>query len=225
MFQDDIIDYESNSLVNGEGQLKVSNCQKNNEEAAAAATRSTGETIIPSQSWKNSDVEKLLEKERRNNKNEINARFNNKDSKNTTRDINFETKASSQQRVINKLDLKSFGYECGLRRTQSIQFDSRNHSQAEQKPKIFNEKNEFNSSEIDNDDFRYPMSGIFSAKSVPNIADIDFSDDEEQNGREIFVNSVEDLTSEKGSIPILPSVRKLAKAFSKSTEINSSMVS
>ncbi|XP_043475500.1 uncharacterized protein LOC122507052 isoform X2 [Leptopilina heterotoma] len=223
--EDDIIDYESNSLVSGEGQLKVSNCQKNNEEAAAM--RSSGEIIIPSQSWKNSDVEKLFEKERRNNKNEINARFNNKDSKNHC-DINYETSKSSQQRVINKLDLKSFGYECGLRRTQSIQFDSRNHSQAqEQKPKIVKEKNEFNSSEIENDDdFQYPMSGIFSAKSVPNIADIDFSNDEKQNRRKIFVNSVENLSSEnsKGSIPILPSVRKLARAFSKSTEINSSML-
>ncbi|XP_051155281.1 GRIP and coiled-coil domain-containing protein-like isoform X2 [Leptopilina boulardi] len=225
--ENDIINYDSNSL---EDESKMLNCQKNNEETLS---RSTSEIQTPSsENWKNSNVEKLLlEKERRNNKNEINARFNNKDSINICDNINnneTSAKSSQQQRVVNKLDLKSFGYECGLRRTQSIQLDSRNHSQ--EKPKIIREnKNEFQS-EINNqeDNFNYPMSGIFHAKSVPNIADIDFSNDDEKqnsNRKKIFLNSMENISIENSQdIPILPSVRKLAKAFSKSTEINPLMM-
>ncbi|XP_033229211.1 uncharacterized protein LOC117180809 isoform X3 [Belonocnema kinseyi] len=278
------------------------------------------EVIVPSVNWENSEVENLLEKERKNNKNEINARLNNQEILSTNsqpisdekikkirrldlraygfandfRNQNFESPKPSQQRVVNKLDLKSFGYESGLRRTQSIQLDIRNHNE-DKKPKIIkakskfslNERREIKNEKDDNYDLTksteelnreafqsgdyFAIRGMFSAKSVPNIADSqhyessinvnmmkckyegrckyspqnDETEAERRNGIEIrnqskgeikgkiLVNSAENISlqsetersSEEGSsgnflekeLP-LPSVRRLAQAFSKSTE-------
>ena len=277
------------------------------------------EVIVPSTNWENSEVEKILEKERKNNKNEINARLNNQESLTTNaepisdeknkkirrldlraygfandfRSENFESPKPSQRRVVNKLDLKSFGYESGLRRTQSIQLDSRNLE--DKKPKIIRAKSKSNltqrkeiknqrdesydltksTEELNRESFQsenyFTIRGMFSAKSVPNIADSqhyessinvnmmkckyegrckytpekDESEKErrigieirnqskEENKGKVLENSMENLSihsetersSEEGSSDnfmekemTLPSVRRLAQAFSKSTE-------
>lgn len=104
-------------------------------------------------SWNDRKVEDLLENERKNSKNEINARLNNQENncgifeakksyiqgdnqKTTIRRIDLKAYGFANefdsskgkiivkpptrpQRVVNKLDLKSFGYDGGLRRTQS----------------------------------------------------------------------------------------------------------
>lgn len=278
------------------------------------------EVIVPSVNWENSEVENLFEKERKNNKNEINARLNNQEILSTNSEPisdeknkkirrldlraygfandfgnpNFVSPKPSQQRVVNKLDLKSFGYESGLRRTQSIQLDSRNHNE-DNKPKIIRAKSKFSlnerreiqnekddsynltksTEELNRESFQsgdyFAIRGMFSAKSVPNIADSqhyessinvnmmkckyegwckyspqkDETEKERRNGieirnqsngeskRKVVENSVENISlqsetersSGEGSsdncmekeLP-LPSVRRLAQAFSKSTE-------
>ncbi|CAK9813792.1 hypothetical protein ANTQUA_LOCUS7767, partial [Anthophora quadrimaculata] len=104
-------------------------------------------------SWEDQRMEELLENERKNSKNEINAKLNNQENYENavieTRKSNsdgnprkikridlkaygFEneffsnrTIKTSTPRVVNKLDLKSFGYDDGIRRTQSnIQLNS-----------------------------------------------------------------------------------------------------
>ncbi|XP_017790830.1 PREDICTED: probable serine/threonine-protein kinase clkA [Habropoda laboriosa] len=104
-------------------------------------------------SWEDQRMEELLENERKNSKNEINAKLNNQENyenavietKKSNSDDNprkikridlkaygFEneffsnrTIKTSAPRVVNKLDLKSFGYDDGIRRTQSnIQLNS-----------------------------------------------------------------------------------------------------
>ncbi|KAG7203311.1 hypothetical protein KM043_010400 [Ampulex compressa] len=99
--------------------------------------------------WDDQRVEELLENERKNSKNEMNAKLNNQESnydamlegrksyqdenqrkirridlkaygfENEFSSSNKKATRSSSQRVVNKLDLKSFGYDGGLRRTQS----------------------------------------------------------------------------------------------------------
>ncbi|XP_033338342.2 uncharacterized protein LOC117227324 isoform X4 [Megalopta genalis] len=95
--------------------------------------------------WEVQKIEEMLENERKNSKNEINAKLNNQENYETieTKKTNSEdnqrkikridlkaygfenefrankaTKTSSP-RVVNKLDLKSFGYDGGIRRTRS----------------------------------------------------------------------------------------------------------
>ncbi|KOX80779.1 hypothetical protein WN51_03841 [Melipona quadrifasciata] len=106
--------------------------------------------MIESQkSWEDQRMEEILENERKNSKNEINAKLNNQEN---YENVVMETKKSanpvdvnprkikridlkaygfeneffssktirtSAPRVVNKLDLKSFGYDNGIRRTQS----------------------------------------------------------------------------------------------------------
>lgn len=106
--------------------------------------------MIESQkSWEDQRMEEILENERKNSKNEINAKLNNQENYES---VVIETKKSanpvdvnprkikridlkaygfeneffsgktirtSAPRVVNKLDLKSFGYDNGIRRTQS----------------------------------------------------------------------------------------------------------
>lgn len=208
LFQDEIYYDSSNSLLStDEDQSAIFSYQKEND----------------------SEVEKLLEKERRNNKNEMNAKFNNKESKKAC-DINYETMKTSQKRFVNKLDLKSFGHE-------SVQIDS-----LKNQPTVVREENKLKKGlgNYEDNNFGSTTTGMmFSAKSVPNIAslDVEFSNEEKRNKmKNILVNSVENLSIEKlkedndcfdgdASMPILPSVRKLARHFSKSIEtINLSKV-
>ncbi|XP_076762747.1 uncharacterized protein LOC143430385 isoform X2 [Xylocopa sonorina] len=103
--------------------------------------------------WEEQRMEEMLENERKNSKNEINAKLNNQENyenavietRRSNSDDNprkikridlkaygFENEFSSNKtiktstpRVVNKLDLKSFGYDDGIRRTQSnIQLNS-----------------------------------------------------------------------------------------------------
>ncbi|XP_025264535.1 uncharacterized protein LOC105257421 isoform X7 [Camponotus floridanus] len=90
--------------------------------------------------WKDRRTDDILENQRKNSKNEINAKLNNQehnletecknDKERKVRRIDLKAygfeneftdqkKIIRQQRVINRLDLKSFGYQDGLRRTCS----------------------------------------------------------------------------------------------------------
>lgn len=91
-------------------------------------------------SWNDNQTDDILEDQRKNSKNEINAKLNNQehnleterknDKERKVRRIDLKAygfenefmdqkKIIRQQRVINKLDLKSFGYQDGLRRACS----------------------------------------------------------------------------------------------------------
>ncbi|XP_011052338.1 PREDICTED: uncharacterized protein LOC105144839 isoform X3 [Acromyrmex echinatior] len=92
--------------------------------------------------WKDQQTDDILENQRKNNKNEINAKLNNQeqsieaehkdDMERKVRKIDlkaygFENEFSDkkkpqqirQQRMVNRLDLSSFGYQNGLRRAHS----------------------------------------------------------------------------------------------------------
>ncbi|XP_018313966.1 uncharacterized protein [Mycetomoellerius zeteki] len=89
--------------------------------------------------WKDcQQTDDILENQRKNNKNEINAKLNNQeqsieaehkdDKERKVRKIDlkaygfeneFSDKKKPQQRMVNKLDLSSFGYQNGLRRAHS----------------------------------------------------------------------------------------------------------
>ncbi|XP_066587337.1 uncharacterized protein [Prorops nasuta] len=104
-------------------------CHKNNSESDSCKLANRSER-----------VEEFLENERKNSKNEINAKLNNHEDVETCKSENqkirridlraygFENEINrnsnetraAPRRVINKLDLKSFGYDSGVRRTQSI---------------------------------------------------------------------------------------------------------
>lgn len=121
-------------------------------------------------SWEDQRMEEILENERKNSKNEINAKLNNQENyenavietKKSNSDENprkikridlkaygFEnefsnkTAKTSTPRVVNKLDLKSFGYDNGIRRTQStIQLNSIGND--EFKPRLTRTSNKSN---------------------------------------------------------------------------------
>ncbi|XP_060826442.1 uncharacterized protein LOC132912762 isoform X3 [Bombus pascuorum] len=121
-------------------------------------------------SWDDQRMEEILENERKNSKNEINAKLNNQENyenavietKKSNSDENprkikridlkaygFEnefsnkTAKTSTPRVVNKLDLKSFGYDNGIRRTQStIQLNSIGND--EFKPRLTRTSNKSN---------------------------------------------------------------------------------
>lgn len=96
--------------------------------------------------WEEQRMEEILENERKNSKNEVNAKLNNQENydvmetKKSNADdsqrkikridlkaygfendffLNENRTKTSAPRVVNKLDLKSFGYDGGIRRTQS----------------------------------------------------------------------------------------------------------
>ncbi|XP_076235541.1 uncharacterized protein LOC143179959 [Calliopsis andreniformis] len=96
--------------------------------------------------WEEQRMEEILENERKNSKNEINAKLNRQENYDTIETkkansndsqrkikridlkaygfeneffLNTNSAKTSTPRVVNKLDLKSFGYDGGIRRTQS----------------------------------------------------------------------------------------------------------
>ncbi|XP_076165907.1 uncharacterized protein LOC143145939 isoform X2 [Ptiloglossa arizonensis] len=118
---------------------EAQNDEEKNEEKYTRKTDCT---------WEEQRMEEILENERKNNKNEINAKLNNQEnydnpvietrksnSDDNQRKIkridlkaygfenafrsNDNVSKTSAPRVVNKLDLKSFGYDGGIRRTQS----------------------------------------------------------------------------------------------------------
>lgn len=135
-----------------------------NDEDANEMERGKGDG---QKTWEDQKIEEILENERKNSKNEINAKLNNQEnyngietkmsnSENNQKKIkridlkaygfenefcvNRTTKTSSSPRVVNKLDLKSFGYDGGIRRTQSnIHLNSMSND--EFKPRIGNKSN------------------------------------------------------------------------------------
>ncbi|KAK0180907.1 hypothetical protein PV327_003240 [Microctonus hyperodae] len=189
----------------------------------------------------------ILERERKNSKNEINAKLNNRgtfdsiatifDGKKTFGDddkrkirridlraygfenefnINNENIKKKQQRIPNKLDLRSYGYDAGLRRTQSNNhIDSKvNNSFVDTKinSEVINKK--FNLSNqlykiTTNDDYQWSQStenlieknkmsfekfdGIKSAKSVPNIAKSGLYSCHVHNGQSINNDNDEEI--------------------------------
>lgn len=146
---------ETEYLMNKSNDVKskVAKWQRNNSlDSKYQSSRNDDDTIEiertkanGQKTWEAQKIEEMLENERKNSKNEINAKLNNQENyeaietKKTNSDDNqrkikridlkaygFEnefrankaTKTSSP-RVVNKLDLKSFGYDGGIRRTQS----------------------------------------------------------------------------------------------------------
>lgn len=117
------------------------------------AANETGKEKFPQKierTWEDQRMEEILENERKNSKNEVNAKLNNqenyenavietrKSEENPRKIKRIDLKAygfeneftnktikTSAPRVVNKLDLKSFGYDGGIRRTQSnVQLNS-----------------------------------------------------------------------------------------------------
>lgn len=160
---------ETESLLNRSNDVKskVAKWQNNNVESKYLAgsgqddsskggekgkERFSSRSMEGQRSWEEQrSMEEILENERKNSKNEVNAKLNNQESTNTvieTKMFNSERNQrkikridlkaygfenefcsnrirTSTPRVVNKLDLRSFGYDDGIRRTQSnIQLNS-----------------------------------------------------------------------------------------------------
>ena len=123
--------------------------QQSDSSDEAEKDRDKYAMIERQKSWNDQRMEEILENERKNSKNEINAKLNNQENYENVvmetrkptnpvddsprkikridlRAYGFENEFSSGRtirtsapRVVNKLDLKSFGYDNGIRRTQS----------------------------------------------------------------------------------------------------------
>ncbi|XP_031365480.1 uncharacterized protein LOC102673723 isoform X3 [Apis dorsata] len=151
---------ETESLLNRSNDVKskVAKWQNNNVEskylpagqddsskgAEKGKEKFSSRTIEGQRSWEEQRMEEILENERKNSKNEINAKLNNQENtvietkmfnseRNQRKIKRIDLKAygfenefcsnrtirTSTPRVVNKLDLRSFGYDDGIRRTQS----------------------------------------------------------------------------------------------------------
>nr|XP_031831346.1 uncharacterized protein LOC116426488 isoform X6 [Nomia melanderi]XP_031831347.1 uncharacterized protein LOC116426488 isoform X6 [Nomia melanderi]XP_031831348.1 uncharacterized protein LOC116426488 isoform X6 [Nomia melanderi] len=240
-----------------------------NGEDAHETERKNGDT---QRIWEDQKIEEILENERKNSKNEINAKLNNQENyetietKRTNSDDNqkkikridlkaygFENEFSlgkstrtSSPRVVNKLDLKSFGYEVGgIRRTQSNIYLNRIASE-DFKPRINDKSNLTRRNDYGNDqnmiesraagdnnlaqssealnefeDEAYNGFGLKSAKSVPNIARCYSNDSSNQDDEEVESynqNSYTELeTIKNGSVRSLASTYSLEKSNAKSS--------
>nr|XP_012153992.1 PREDICTED: uncharacterized protein LOC100881454 isoform X5 [Megachile rotundata] len=165
---------ETEALLNRSNDVKskVAKWQNNIAENKYQTVRSADEERPNSRkmelqrTWEDQRMEEILENERKNNKNEINAKLNNQENsaveKKSNSDENprkikridlkaygFENefsnggKVTKTPRVVNKLDLKRFGYDGGIRRTQSnIQLNSIGNDDF--KPRIVHARNKSN---------------------------------------------------------------------------------
>ena len=167
LFQEETQYGETETILNRSNDVKsrVTKWQNNNVENnyqqpvrqqsdPSDETKKDKDKFERQRSWEDERMEEILENERKNSKNEINAKLNNQENyenvvietrKSNPVDDNprkikridlkaygFEneffsgkTIRTSAPRVVNKLDLKSFGYDDGIRRTQSnIQLNS-----------------------------------------------------------------------------------------------------
>lgn len=141
-------------------------------------------------SWNGGDwSDDILESERKNSKNEINAKLNNRehfDENNkpirridlraygfenefNVRNDEVEEYSRRPARVVNKLDLRTFGYDSGLRRTQSNNsIDRRTSKTPHGRPNVRNSIGKSNFVE-DNDDRRVSELPSFEAASGDGI--------------------------------------------------------
>lgn len=160
LFQEETQYKETESLLNRSNDVKskVAKWQNNNVEskylpagqddsskgAEKGKEKFSSRTIEGQRSWEEQRMEEILENERKNSKNEINAKLNNQENtvietkmfnseRNQRKIKRIDLKAygfenefcsnrtirTSTPRVVNKLDLRSFGYDDGIRRTQS----------------------------------------------------------------------------------------------------------
>lgn len=181
--------------------------------------------------WKDSErTDDLLENQRKNSKNEINAKLNNQEQSTETehkddkerkvRRINlkaygFENEFSDQKkpirqpRVVNRLDLSSFGYQDGLRRAHSNnQLDQplQNNEKSNltrhaykgyliDTPRSLGCKNFAKSSRGLNDlrdETEEANSRLISAKSMPNV-----TDDVCYYANPVYVNDTQDELTAK----------------------------
>ncbi|XP_026674316.1 uncharacterized protein LOC108631026 [Ceratina calcarata] len=156
---------EKESLLNQSNDVKsrVAKWQNNNVEGKYQTpvrqddegANETGKEKFPKKiecqrTWEDQRMEEILENERKNSKNEVNAKLNNQENYENAvietrksdenprkikridlkaygfeNEFTNETIKTSAPRVVNKLDLKSFGYDGGIRRTQSnVQLNS-----------------------------------------------------------------------------------------------------
>ncbi|XP_053986037.1 uncharacterized protein LOC128880225 isoform X2 [Hylaeus volcanicus] len=127
-----------------------------------------------SDSWEDQRIEEILETERKNSKNEMNAKLNSQENydnpiiettksnseenqrkikridlkaygfDNSFRSNDNKTSKTSTPRVVNKLDLKSFGYDDGIRRTQSNVHLNSTVNEKDCKPRIVRVTNKSN---------------------------------------------------------------------------------
>lgn len=185
LFQEETQYRETETILNRSNDVKskVAKWQNNNVENKyqqpvrqndssdeAERDKDRFSKIESQMSWDDQRMEEILENERKNSKNEINAKLNNQENyenavietKKSNSDENprkikridlkaygFEnefsnkTAKTSTPRVVNKLDLKSFGYDNGIRRTQStIQLNSIGND--EFKPRLTRTSNKSN---------------------------------------------------------------------------------
>ncbi|XP_076283071.1 uncharacterized protein LOC143210260 isoform X4 [Lasioglossum baleicum] len=256
--------WQRNNSLENKYQSSVRNSEDTNE-----MERSKGDS---QKTWEDQKIEEILENERKNSKNEINAKLNNQENYNgiETKKSNSEdnqkkikridlkaygfenefcmnkaTKTSSSPRVVNKLDLKNFGYDGGIRRTQSnIHLNSISHDDF--KPRIGNKSNLTRRNGYGNDrdviraltsgdnnltqssealnelrDETYNGFGLKPAKSVPNIARCFSNNSSNQEDEEVESynqNSYTELeTIKNGSVRSLDSANSLEKNDAKSS--------
>ncbi|KAI4502189.1 hypothetical protein M0802_002871 [Mischocyttarus mexicanus] len=88
-----------------------SSTEENTKDEYTEKNENDVSQIKRQKSWNDQKVEDLLENERKNSKNEINARLNNQDNNS----VIFETKKSyiqnDNQKMIRRIDLKAYGFE------------------------------------------------------------------------------------------------------------------
>lgn len=156
--------------------------------------------------WKDHQRTDDMENQRKNSKNEINAKLNNHeqsieterkdDKERKVRKIDLKAygfenefsdqkKPTRQQRVVNRLDLSSFGYQDGLRRARSnnqldqpLRYNEKSnltrHAYLIDTPRSLDCKDFAKSSRGLNelrDEIEEVNSRLISAKSMPNVAD------------------------------------------------------
>jgi len=208
----EVISSETNNrAVNSRAPVDIGDRQKvRNERDAPDET-----------TWKDRQrTDDILENQRKNNKNEINAKLNNQEQSieaerkdDSERKVcridlkaySFENEFSDQkkptrQRVVNRLDLSSFGYQDGLHRARSNnQLDQplRNNEKSNLTRRAYKGylprslKDLAKSSRGLNELRDEEMnSQLISAKSMPNVAD-----DVYYYANPVYVNDTEELTA------------------------------
>jgi len=162
--------------------------------------------------WKDHRTDDILENQRKNSKNEINAKLNNqehnheaeykKDKDRKVRKIDLKaygfenefldhkTTATRQQRVVNRLDLSSYGYHDGILR--------RAHSNYQLKPIMQNEKSNLTRYEIRRAYSIYDASKSFDCKDfAKSTKDLNKQDNVEQiDSRLISVKSMPNIADD-----------------------------
>ncbi|KZC06592.1 hypothetical protein WN55_10503 [Dufourea novaeangliae] len=210
---------ETEYLLNRSNDVKskVAKWQRNNnletsyQSPPVRQTECSNETEMMNKgdrTWEDQRMEEILENERKNNKNEINAKLNNQETydvietkKSNAEEnqkkikridlkaygfenefcLNKRTTKTTSPRVVNKLDLKSFGYDGGIRRTQSnIHLNS--ISRDDFKPRITNKSNLTRHNDYDNGHDMVQTQASGDNNLTQSTEDLNKFEDETYNG-------------------------------------------